>query len=74
MFLSISCAVVTSLLTTYALVGCCVWLPIASASCVSPLAPTTLNAGGVGVVGIEPVCEEPPPLPPGTSPRAHFLT
>ena len=47
MFLSSSCAVVTSLLTTNALVGFCVWLPIASANCVSPLAPTTLNAGGI---------------------------
>ena len=55
MFLSISCAVVTSLLTTYALAGLCVCPPIASANCVSPLAPTTLNAGGVDTVGIEPV-------------------
>ena len=55
MFLSISCAVVTSLDTTYALAGLCVWLPIASANCVSPLAPTTLVASGVGTVGNEPV-------------------
>ena len=53
-FLSSSCAVVTSLLTTYALDGLCDCPPIASANWSAPLAPTTLKAGG---------CAPPPPPP-----------
>ena len=52
-FLSISCAVVTSLETTYAWIGCCVCPPIAVANWFVSLAPTTLNDGGIGA--------EPPP-------------
>ena len=58
MFLSKLCAVVTSLLTTYACIGCCDWLAITPASWLVPEAPTTLKEGGaLGAViagGIEP--------------------
>ena len=57
MFLSSSCAVLTSLETTNACTGCCVCSPIASASWFVTLAPTTLNAGACG--------DASPPLPLG---------
>jgi len=60
-FLSSSCAVVTSLLTTNAFTGCCVWSDITLANWLVALAPTTLKAGGAdGIAGDAPL---PPPDP-----------
>ena len=62
-FLSNSCAVLTSLETTKAWTGCWACSPNASASWFVPLAPTTLNAGTDGVDVVVDGTETPPPPP-----------
>jgi hypothetical protein len=61
MFLSKLCAVVTSLLTTYACIGCCDWLAITPASWLESEAPTTLKEGGALGAVIAGAGAEPPP-------------
>ena len=81
MFLSSSCAVVTSPLTTNAWTGG--WLPNASANWFTPLAPTVLNCGGSDDIvadGIAGVASPPVSLAPnpagglGVLVEAIFLT